>query len=94
MSGEISDFLNQYDPEWIGKFLRAAFGKYHYVHTLSSTGLDWYLSNTRSVAQFYSDDIGCVSFHVGHDRFNFVDYKDPKLLLETIKRYLNLKAFI
>ncbi len=94
MFNEISDFLRRYDPDWIGRFLLFAFGKYHYTHALSEKSLNCYLSNLRSVNRWHPDDDGCVTFYVGHNFYNLVDYKDPKLFLEMVKRYLNLKAFL
>jgi len=91
---EITEFLKQYDGERIKKFLFDIFGKYRYVHTLSEKGLDYYLSNLRSVANSHPDDIGCVTFHIETDFFNMVDYRDPKVFLDIFKRYLALKAFL
>lgn len=89
-----TEFFKQYDERWVTDFLFTAFGKYRYVHTLSSTGLDCYLSNLRDVFNSHPDDIGCVKFYIGTNLFNLVDYKDHDIFIDTFKRYLALKAFL
>lgn len=91
---DVTDYLKQYDKRWIKEFLFTAFGKYRYVHTLSEYGLDCYLSNLRSVDHAHPEDIGCVEFYIDYNLFHLVDYKDPDIFIDTLKRYLALKAFL
>jgi hypothetical protein len=94
MSDKVTEFFKQYDEHRITDFLFAAFGKYRYVHTLSEKGLDCYLSNLRSVSNSHPDDMSCVIFYIGSNRFSLVDYKDPDIFIDTFKKHLALKAFI
>jgi hypothetical protein len=94
MLDDVTEFFKQYDEKRIKEFLFTAFGKYRYVHTLSEKGLDCYLSNLRSVSQASPDDVGCVTFYVGSDLFNMVDYKDPNEFINTFIKYQKLKVFL
>ncbi len=104
MSEKVTQFISQYDGARIEKFILDAFGKYRYVHTLSDHGVDYYLSNLRDVYQSHPDDVGCVAFYIKIiskrdgtewvNLYHLVDFRDPDAFIDTVKRYLNLKAFL
>jgi len=109
MSDQLADFFKQYDFERLDKFLFDVFGKYRYVHTLSESGLDCYLSNIRNVDSYHPDDNGRISFMLetgdiyksafggdvkGIRLYNMVDFKDTNKFINTFIKYQKLKAFL